>query len=84
MKINIIKQIADNSNKTFKVGDDIHFTLIRNNKFYSCFGIIKDIKEEGFVIENVEVDKMRVSDSLYIKYSEVKDGALSITDNGYY
>ena len=65
MKINIIKQIADNNNKTFKVGDDIHFTLIRNDKFYSCFGIIKDIKEEGFVIENVEVDKMRVSDSLY-------------------
>ena len=83
MKTKIIREIIDNNNKTFKIGDDVHFTLNRNSKSYSCFGIINDIKEDGFGIENVEVDKMRVSDSLYVKYSEVKDGTLSITDNGY-
>lgn len=83
MKTKIIREIIDNNNKTFKIGDDVHFILNRNSKSYSCFGIINDIKEDGFVIRNVEIDKMHVSDLLFIKYCEVKDGTLSITYNGY-
>ena len=70
-------------NKKFKIGDDIHFYLNRNNKTYDCFGIITEIKEDSFEINNVQLDKMNVPDILIIKYDEVKDGVFHFTDTGY-
>jgi hypothetical protein len=83
MEVKITKTLIANG-RNFKIGDDVHFYLLRNGKEYNCFGIITDIKESEFYIEDVEIDKMNVSDTLVIKYTEVKDGKLSYTDNGAY
>ena len=34
-------------------------------------------------INNVQIDKMNVSDTLTIKFSEVKDGIIHLTDNNW-
>lgn len=83
METKITKTIISNENKEFRIGNDIHFYLNRNNKTYDCFGIITEIKEDTFEIENVEIDKMKVSDKLTIQYTEVKDGILHFTDNNW-
>ena len=83
MEVKITKTIISDENKKFKIGDDIHFYLNRNNKTYDCFGIITEIKEDSFEINNVQLDKMNVSDTLTIKYDEVKDGVFHFTDTGY-
>lgn len=83
IKVKITKTITTNENKEFKIGNDIHFYLNRNNKTYDCFGVIKEIEEDTFCIERVELDNMRIADVLTIKYEEVKDGIIHLTDNGY-
>lgn len=83
MEIKITKTIISDENKEFKIGNDIHFLLERNNKTYDCFGIIIDIKEDVFEINSVEIDKMNVSDELSIKYSEVKNGIIHHTYNNW-
>lgn len=83
MKINITKVISDNNERKFKISDDIYFKLLRNDKIYDCFGVITDINEEEFSINNVMIDKMNVSDKLTIKYDEVKEGILEHTDSGW-
>lgn len=85
MKAKITKTLISDENKEFKIGNDIHFYYCKNNsKTYDCFGIITDIEEESFKINNVQIDKMNVSDTLTIKYSEVKDGIIHNTDNSWY
>ena len=81
--VNITKTITSD-NKEFKIGDDIYFHLMRNDKIYDCFGVITNINEDTFEIDNVQLDKMNVSDKLTIKYSEIKDGMLHFTDNSWY
>lgn len=83
MEVKITKTII-NGDKEFKIGNDIHFYLNRNDKTYDCFGVITDIKEDVFQINKVQLDKMNVSDELIIKYSEVRDGVLHFTDNSWY
>lgn len=83
MEVKITKTIISNS-REFKIGYDINFTYLKNNKEYLCFGIIEDIAEDTFKISNVMIDQWNVSDILNIKYTEVKDGILRFTDNGAY
>lgn len=82
MEVKITKTIIS-EDKEFKIGNDIHFYLNRNDKTYDCFGVITDIEEDVFHINKVQLDKMNVSDELIIKYSEVKGGVLHFTDNGW-
>lgn len=84
MKSKITKQILSDNGKEFKIGDDVHFYLNRNNKTYDCFGVIQNIINDGFEIFKVQIDKMNVSDNLTIKFSEVKDGIINLTDNSWY
>lgn len=85
-KITVIikKKLLSGEGKEFKIDDDIHFTLCRNNKEYSCFGIIEDITDESFKIRKVDIDGMHLSDKLHVKFDEVKDGIIHFTDNGWY
>lgn len=83
MEVKITKTIISND-KEFKMGDDVYFDLFRNNKTYEVFGIITEIEEDKFRIDNVQLDHMRVYDELIIKYTEIKDGELHFTDNGWY
>ena len=83
IKTVITKKLVSSEGKDFKIGNDIHFFLLRNEKRYDCFGIIKDIEEDSFTITNVQIDKMNVSDTLIIKYEEVENGIIHTTDNGY-
>ena len=80
----ITKLIEDNKGKEFKIGNDIHFLLNRNDKTYDCFGVIVDIYEKGFEINKVQIDKMNVSDNLIIKFEEVNNGEINLTDNSWY
>ena len=85
-KITVVikKKLLSSEGKKFKIGDDIHFTLCRNSKEYSCFGIIEDITDEAFEIRKVEIDAMHLADELHVKFKEVKDGIIHFTDNGWY
>lgn len=85
-KITVIikKKLLSSEGKEFKIGDDIHFTLCRNGKEYSCFGIIEDITDESFKIRKVEIDAMHLADKLHVEFKEVKDGIIHFTDNGWY
>lgn len=83
MEVKITKTIISNG-KEFKIKDDVHFYLLRNGKEYNCFGVITEIKEDKFQIDNVQIDTMNVSDELTIKYTEVKDGILKHAGNGWW
>lgn len=83
IKTVITKKLVSSEGKDFKIGNDIHFFLLRNEKKYDCFGVIKDIGENSFTITDVQIDKMNVSDTLDIKCEEVENGVIHITDNGY-
>lgn len=85
-KITVIikKKLLSGEGKEFKIDDDIHFTLCRNGKEYSCFGIIEDITDESFDISRVDIDNMSLSDCLRVEFEEVKDGIIHHTDNGWY
>lgn len=79
----IEKRILSYDGKEFKIGSDIHFTLCRNGKEYSCFGVIEDITDESFRIGKVVIDKMRLYDELDIAFDEVEYGIIHYTDNGW-
>ena len=85
-KITVVikKKLLSGEGKEFKINDDIHFTLCRNDKEYSCFGIIEDITDEAFEISRVDIDNMSLSDCLRVEFEEVKDGIIHHTDNGWY
>ena len=83
IKTVITKKLVSSEGKDFKIGNDIHFFLLRNEKRYDCFGVIKDIGENSFTITDVQIDKMNVSDALDIKFEEVENGVIHTTDNGY-
>lgn len=83
MQVKIIKTIISDG-REYKIGNDIHFYLVRNDKTYDCFGVITEIEEHVFKINNVQIDKMNISNELTIKYSEVKNGSICLTDNGWY
>ena len=83
IKTVITKKLVSSEGKDFKIGNDIHFFLLRNEKRYDCFGVIKDIGENSFTITDVQIDKMNVSDTLDIKCEEVENGVIHTTDNGY-
>ena len=83
IKTVITKKLVSSEGKDFKIGNDIHFFLLRNEKKYDCFGVIKDIGENSFTITDVQIDKMNVSDTLIIKCEEVENGVIHTTDNGY-
>lgn len=83
MEVKITKTIISDG-REYKIGNDIHFYLNRNDKTYDCFGVITEIEENVFKINNIQLDKMHVSDELTIKYSEVKDGIIHLTDNSWY
>ena len=85
-KITVVieKKLLSGEGKDFKIDDDIYFTLCRNNKEYSCFGIIEDITDESFKIRKVGIDAMHLADKLHIKFKEVKDGIIHHTSNGWY
>ena len=84
MKAKITKTLISDENKEFKIGNDIHFYYCKNNsKTYDFFGIITEIEKESFKINNVQIDKMNVSDTLTIKFSEVKDGIIHLADNNW-
>lgn len=85
MKAKITKTLISDEDKEFKIGDDIYFEYCKTDtKTYECFGVITDIEEDLFKINNVQIDGMSVSDILTIKYSEVKDGIIYYTDNSWY
>ena len=84
LKAVIEKRLLGRDGKEFKISSDIHFTLCRNGKEYSCFGIIEDITGESFKISKVVIDKMRLIDELNVDFDEVKDGMIHHTDNGWY
>ena len=84
LKAVIEKRLLGRDGKEFKISNDIHFTLCRNGKEYSCFGIIEDITGESFKISKVVIDKMRLIDELDVDFDEVKDGMIHHTDNGWY
>ena len=85
MEAKITKTLISDDGKEFKIGDDIHFNYCKNNtKTYDCFGVIADIDEEEFIINNVQIDKMNVSDELTIKFSEVKNGIICHTNHDCY
>ena len=67
MKAEITKHLISDEDKAFEIGNDVHFYLNRNNKTYSCFGVITDIDEQSFKIRNVEVD---MNESEYVKTSD--------------
>ena len=73
IKTVITKKLVSSEGKDFKIGNDIHFFLLRNEKRYDCFGVIKDIGENSFTITDVQIDKMNVSDALDIKFEEVEN-----------
>ena len=79
----IKKKLLSGEGKEFKINDDIHFTLCRNDKEYSCFGIIEDIADYYFRIGKVEIDEMRLIDKLNIDFKEIKNGIIHHTDNGW-
>lgn len=83
LKAVIEKRLLGRDGKEFKIGSDIHFTLCRNGKEYSCFGIIEDITDESFDISRVDIDNMSLSDCLRVEFEEVKDGIIHHTDNGW-
>lgn len=83
VKAVIKKRLLSGEGKEFKIGNDIHFTLCRNGKEYSCFGIIQDITDESFDISRVNIDNMVLSDGLRVEFKEVKDGIIHHTDNGW-
>lgn len=84
MKSVITKSIVSSDNKEFEIKDDINFILCRNNKEYECFGIIVDIYENSFKIEDVEIDEMNLAYCLTVEFDEVKDGIIKRTYNGWY
>lgn len=84
MRSKITRTIISDEDKEFKIGDDVHFWLNRNNKTYECFGVITRIDEEEFEVGNVQLDKMSLSDVLVINYAEVHNGIFNHTDNGWY
>lgn len=79
----ITKKLLSSEGKEFRIGNDISFTLCKNGKEYSCFGIIEDITDKSFRIGKVEVDGMRLLDEIDIDFGEVKDGVIHHTDNGW-
>ena len=83
MEVKITKTIISDG-REYKIGNDIHFYLNRNDKTYDCFGVITEIEENVFKINNIQLDKMHVSDELTIKHSEVKDGIIHLTDSSWY
>ena len=83
VKAVIKKRLLSSDGKEFKIGSDIHFTLCRNGKEYSCFGIIENITDESFDISRVDIDNMSLSDCLRVEFEEVKDGIIHHTDNGW-
>ena len=76
MKAKIIRTIIDNHGNEYKIDNDVVFELLRNDKCYTCVGVISRIGEEVFTIRNVLIDQMPVAATLTIKYEEVKDGVL--------
>ena len=83
VKAVIEKRLLSCDGKEFKIGNDIHFTLCRKGKEYSCFGIVEDITDESFDISRVDIDNMTLSDGLRVEFEEVKDGIIHHTDNGW-
>lgn len=71
----IVNKIVSN-NKEFEIGDDVYFKLQRNGKLYHINGKIVSIYDDGFCINNVRLDDMRMSDALFVKFGEVQDGAI--------
>lgn len=84
MKSVITKSIVSSDNKEFEIKDDINFILCRNNKEYKCFGVIVDIYENSFKIEDVVIDGMNLSQYLTVEFDEVKDSIIKRSDNGWY
>lgn len=84
MRAKITKTLLTDDNHEFKIGSDVCFNLNRNDNTYRCFGVIKDIHDNSFDINKVQIDGMNVSDELTIKYEEVEKGILKYTDNSYY
>lgn len=76
MEAKITRTIIDNNENERKIGNDVGFGLLRNDKCYTCVGVITDITERSFTITNVLIDKMPLSEKLIIKYEEVEDGIL--------
>lgn len=76
MEAKITRTIIDNDGVEFKIGNDVGFELLRNDKDYKCVGVITYIAEDVFVIKDVLIDKMPLAEKLTIKYGEVKDGIL--------
>ena len=79
----IEKKLLSGEGKEFKIDDDIHFTLCRNDKEYSCFGTIEDISDESFDINRVDIDNMALYDGLRVKFREVKDGIINYANGGW-
>ena len=58
-------------------------------RFSKPKSFVKSVRTEAevisadFKINNVQIDKMNVSDTLTIKFSEVKDGIIHLTDNNW-
>lgn len=78
MEAKFIKTIIDNNDKEYKIGDDVIFELLRNDKCYKCYGVITDITEKEFTITSAEIDDMCLSEKLTIRYKEVKDGIFHV------
>lgn len=77
----IVKKIVSN-NKEFEIGDDVYFKLQRNGKIYRMTGKISGIDDDRFCIDNVRLDGMRMSDTLFVKFTEVQDGKMYPIDCG--
>lgn len=71
----IIRKIVSN-HKEFEIGDDVGFKLQRNDKIYDITGEISGIDDDGFCIKRIRLDGMSMSDALFVKFTEVKDGEM--------
>ena len=83
MEAKITRTVVDNNGSEYKIGNDVGFGLLRNDKCYLCVGVITDITEKSFTITNVLIDRMSLCENLTIKYEEVEDGVLESVSHSY-
>lgn len=83
MEAKITKILVDNNNKEYKIGNEIVFDYLKNNKEYKCFGTIVDIQENYFIIEDATIDLWDVIGDIKVWFNEVINGSIRIPDNSW-
>ena len=74
MHVKNTKTIIDSTGHEWSTGRDVCFTLLRDGRRSTCFGVITEINDEDFTITDIELNKVRIKGTLTIKYKEVAGG----------